>query len=157
VQLHPAVATAAAARLQGIITSQNGASPAAATSIDVLVSALEPVSTGLTVTMPQLPNMSSPTLALTTESGTACPTGTDCVSYTMPLPAAAPYVGAFSAGGTTLAPSVLPAAYTMDAIAFVPQSGGTTDCSPGELQATPVTPVAGSTLPVATLAFKGCQ
>jgi len=157
VQLHPAVATAAAARLQGMITSQNGANPAAATSIDVLVSALEPVSTGLTVTMPQLPNMSSPTLALTTESGTTCPTATDCVSYTMPLPGAAPYIGAFSASGTTLAPSVLPAAYTMDAIAFVPQSGGTADCSPGELQAAPVTPVAGSTLPVATLAFKGCQ
>lgn len=157
VQLHPAVATAAAARLQGTVTSQNGATPAAATSIDVLVSALEQVSTGLTVTMPQLPNMASPTLALTTETGTTCPTATDCVSYTMPLPAAAPYVGAFSTSGTTLAPSALPAAYTMDAIAFVPQSGGTADCSPGELQAAPVTPVAGSTLPVATLAFKGCQ
>jgi hypothetical protein len=31
------------------------------------------------------------------------------------------------------------------------------NCSPNELQATPVTPVAGSTLPVSTLAFAGCQ
>lgn len=155
-QLHPAVASAAA-RLQGSVTSQNGANPPAATSIDLQLSALELVSTGLTVTIPQLPNMASPTLALTTESSTSCPSGKDCVSYTMPLPAAAPYVGAFAPGGTTLAPSALPAAYTMDAITFVPSSGGTTDCSPGELQAAPVTPVAGSTLPVATLAFTGCQ
>lgn len=158
VQLHPQPTIASgAARLSGTVTSQNGANPPTATSIDVQLSALEQVSTSLTVTVPQLPNMANATLALTTESGTACPASTDCVSYTMPLPAAAPYVGAFSASGTTLAQSALPAAYTMDAIAFVPQSGGTADCSPGELQAAPVTPVAGSTLPVATLAFKGCQ
>lgn len=157
VQLHPAPAAAAAAKLQGLVTSQNGANPAAATSIDVQVSAIEQASTSLAVTMPQLPNMASPTLALTTESGASCPASTDCVSYTLPLPAAAPYVGAFAASGTTLAPSVLPPAFTIDAIAFVPQSGGTPDCTTGELQAAPVTAVAGSTLPVATLAFKGCQ
>jgi hypothetical protein len=31
------------------------------------------------------------------------------------------------------------------------------NCSPNELQAPPITPVAGSTLPVSTLAFTGCQ
>jgi hypothetical protein len=158
VQLHPQPSVASgAARLQGSVTSQNGASPAAATSIDVQVSALEPVSTSLTVTVPQLPNEAGATLALTTESSSECAAGTDCVSYTIPLPASAPYAGAFAAGGTTLTQSVLPAAYIMDGIAFVPSSGGTTDCSPGELQATPVTPVAGSALPVSTLAFTKCQ
>jgi hypothetical protein len=158
VQLHlqPSVALGATT-LQGTVTSQNGATPAAATSIDVQVSALESVSTSLIVTVPQLPNFAGATLALTTESSSSCAAGKDCVTYTMPLPASAPYVGAFAAGGTTLTQSVLPAAYTMDGIAFVPSSGGTTDCSPGELQATPVAPVAGSTLLVSTLTFTGCQ
>ena len=158
VQLHaqPSVASGAAT-LQGLVTSQNGATPPAATSIDVQVSALEPVSTTLTVTVPQLPSHPGATLALTTESNSSCATGKDCVGYTLLLPAAAPYIGAFTAGGTTLTQSLLPAAYTIDGIAFVPSSGGTLNCSPNELQATPVTPVAGSTLPVSTLAFAGCQ
>jgi hypothetical protein len=158
VQLHPQPAGATvAAKLTGSVTSQNGATPPVATSIDVQVSALETVSGGLTVTVPQLPNIGSAVLALMTQSSSSCATGTDCVSYTIPLPAAAPYVGAFAAGGTTLTLSALPAAYTIDGLAFVPSSGGTTDCSPGELQATPVTPVAGLILQVSTLAFTGCQ
>ncbi len=158
VQLHPQPSVASGATtLQGTVTSQNGAIPPAATSIDAQVSALEPVSATLTVTVPQLPSQPGATLSLTTESSSSCPTGKDCVSYTIPLPAAAPYVGAFAAGGTTLTLSLLPAAYTIDGIAFVPSSGGTLNCSPNELQATPITPVAGSTLPVSTLAFTGCQ
>jgi hypothetical protein len=158
VQLHPQPSVASgAATLQGLVTSQNSATPPAATSIDVQVSALEPVSTTLTVTVPQLPSHPGATLALTTESNSSCATGKDCVGYTISLPAVAPYVGAFTAGGTTLTQSLLPAAYTIDGIAFVPSSGGTLNCSPNELQATPVTPVAGSTLPVSTLAFAGCQ
>jgi hypothetical protein len=158
VQLHAQPSTASGiAKLQGTVTSQNGATPPTATSIDVQVSALESVNTSLIVTVPQLPNQAGATLALTTESSSSCATGKDCVSYTMPLSASAPYIGAFSASGTTLTQSVLPVAYTMDGIAFVPSSGGATDCSPGELQATPVTPVAGSTLLVPTLAFTGCQ
>jgi hypothetical protein len=158
VQLHPQLAGATgAAKLTGSVTSQNGATPPAATGIDVQVSALETVTGGLIVTVPQLPNMGSAVLALMTQSSSSCATGTDCVSYTIPLPAAAPYVGAFAAGGTTLAQSALPAAYTIDGLAFVPSSGGTTDCSTGELQATAVTPVAGLILPVSTLAFTGCQ
>jgi hypothetical protein len=158
VQLHPQPSAASgAAQLQGMVSSQNGAIPPAATSIDVQVSALESASAGLIVTVPQLASQPGATLALTTESSSSCAAGKDCVSYTIPLPAAAPYVGAFTAGGTTLTQSLLPAAYTIDGIAFVPSSGGTLNCSPNELQATPVTPVAGSTLPVSTLAFAGCQ
>jgi hypothetical protein len=158
VQLHAQPSTASGiAKLQGTVTSQNGATPPAATSIDVQVSALEPVSTSLIVTIPQLPNQAGATLALTTESSNSCATGKDCVSYTMPLPAGAPYVGAFAPSGTTLTQSVLPAAYTIDGIAFVASSGGTSDCSPGELQTTPLAPVAGSTLLAPTLAFTGCQ
>jgi len=158
VQLHPQPSVASGAtRLQGSVTSQNGAIPPAATSIDVQVSALESVSASLIVTVPQLPTQPGATLALTTENSNSCATGKDCVSYSMPLPAAPPYVGAFTAGGTTLTQSLLPPSYSIDGIAFVPSSGGTLNCSPNELQATPVTPVAGSTLPVSTLAFTGCQ
>ena len=158
VQLHAQSTIASGAtRLQGSVTSQNGGSPAAATSIDVQVSALEAVSSALTVTVPQLPNQGGATLALTTESTSACASGKDCVSYTIPLPAAAAYVGVFASTGTTLTQSALPAAYVMDGIAFVSSSGGTLNCSPNELQAAAVTPIAGSTLPVATLAFTGCQ
>jgi Domain of unknown function (DUF4382) len=158
VQLHPQPSVASGATtLQGSVTSQNGAIPPAATSIDVQVSALEALSATLTVTVPQLPPSPGAILALTTESSSSCATGKDCVSYSITLPAAAPYVGAFTAGGTPLTQSLLPAAYTIDGIAFVPSSGGTLNCSPNELQATPVTPLAGSTLPVSTLAFTGCQ
>jgi hypothetical protein len=158
VQLHAQPAAASgAAKVQGSVSSQSGATPPAATSIDVQVSALQTVGSGLIVTVPQMPNQSGATLALTTESSSSCGTGKDCVSYTIPLPAIAPYVGAFGAGGTTLTQSALPVAYTMDGIAFVPSSGGTTDCSAGELQTTPVVPVAGSTVLAPTLAFTGCQ
>jgi hypothetical protein len=158
VQLHPQPSiTSGATRLQGSVTSQNGAIPPSATSIDVQVSALESVSATLVVTVPQLPTQPGATLALTTESSNACAAGKDCVSYSMPLPAASPYIGTFTAGGTSLTQSLLPASYTIDGIAFVPSSGGTLNCSPNELQATPVTPIAGSILPVSTLAFTGCQ
>ncbi len=158
VQLHPQPSAASgAAKLQGTVTSQNGANPPAATSIDVQVSALESVKPGLMVTVPQLPNSPGPTLALTTEGSSSCATGKDCVSYAMQLPAGTPYIGAFAASGITLTQAIQPAAYIMDGIAFVPSSGGTTDCSPGELQTTPVTPIAGSTLLVPSLSFTGCQ
>ncbi len=160
VQLHaqPAIA-AGAATLQGQVTSQNSASPPAGTSADVQVSALEQAASGLTVTIPLLQNasQSTATLALSTASGSPCPSGIYCAAYSMMLPAGAPYVGAFSAGGTTLTPSALPASYNVDGIAFVPSSGGVADCTPTELQSTPVLPVAGTVSPVPTLAFTGCQ
>ncbi len=153
------VVSAGPATLQGQVTSQNGANPAAATGIDVQLSMLEAVSSTLTVTVPLVPNatQSSVVAAVTTVSNTACPTGTDCVNYSLNVSAGAPFVGAFSAGGAMLTQSTLPASYTVDGIAFVPSSGGTLDCSPNELKATPVTPAPGAPLPVSTLAFAGCQ
>ena len=157
VQLHPQLAgLLGPSTLQGSVTSQNIS--LAATSIDVQVSALEQVTGSLTVTIPLLPNstQSTATLALATASGGSCPIATDCVSYSMQLAAAAPYVGALTAVGTTLTPSAA-APYVVDGIATVPSSGGTLDCTQSELKATAVTPVAGVTTPVGTLAFKGCS
>jgi hypothetical protein len=160
VQLHAQPSAAAGpATLQGTVTSQNTATPAVATGIDLQLSALESASSSLIVTVPLLPNasQSSATLAISTASNTSCASGTDCGSYSIMMPAAAPYVGTYAASGATLTQSTLGAAYTIDGVAFVPSSGGVSDCSPNELKSTPVTPVAGTTLPVSTLAFTGCQ
>jgi hypothetical protein len=153
------VVSAGPATLQGQVTSQNGANPAAGTAIDVQLSTLEAVSSTLTVTVPLVPNtaQSSVVAVVTTASDAACPTGTDCVNYSLDVSAGAPFIGTFSASGTTLTQSTLPASYTMDGIAFIPSSGGTLDCSPNEMKATAVTPVPGAPLPVSTLAFVGCQ
>jgi len=160
VQLHALpVVSVAAATLQGTVTAQNTATPAAGTVADVQVSALEAVSSTLIVTVPLIPMASQPSaaLALSTVASSTCPSGTDCVGYSLKLPAGAAFVGAFSAGGTTVTQSALAASYQVDGIAFVPSSGGTLDCSTNELKSIAVTPVAGATTAVSTLAFMGCQ
>lgn len=160
VQLHAMpVVSVGTATLQGTITSQNGATPPAGTVIDAQLSLLEPVSSTLTVTVPQLPtaSQSSDTLALSTASGSSCTTGTDCATYSMAVSAGPVFAGAFSASGTTVTQVALPASYTVDGIAFVPSSGGTLNCSTSELKSNPATPVVGTSVPVSTLAFTGCQ
>jgi len=151
------VVSASAATLSGQVTSATSAS--AGTVADVQVSALEQVATGLTVTVPLLPTstQTSAALALETAASGSCPSGTDCVSYSIQLPAGAAFVGAYAAGGTTVTQSSLAANYQMDGIAFVPSSGGTLDCSPSEETAAAVMPVSAVTTNVATLKFGGCQ
>ena len=151
------VVSAAAATLSGQVTSANGAS--AGTIADVQVSALETVATGFTITVPLLPTttQTSAALALETAASGSCPSGTDCVSYSIQLPAGATFVGAYSASGTTVTQSSLAASYAMDGIAFVPSSGSTLDCTPSEQTSAAVTPVPAVTTTVATLKFSGCQ
>jgi hypothetical protein len=159
VQLHAQpTAASAPATLKGTVTTQVTTTPAVSTSADVQVSALEQVTGGLTVTIPLLPNssQSSATLTLATASGSPCATGTDCASFTMMLPAITPYIGAFSASGTTLTISAVAASYTADGIAFVPSAGGTLDCTPSEIKSAPLLPVAGVTTPAGTMAFTTC-
>jgi hypothetical protein len=159
VQLHALpVVSVAAATLQGTVTAQNSATPAAGTVADVQVSALEAVSSTLTVTVPLIPMASQPgaVLALATSASNTCPSGTDCAGYSLKLPAGPAFVGVFSASGTTLTQGA-PAAYQVDGIAFVPSSGGTLNCSTNELKSGAVTPVPGVVTAVSTLAFMGCQ
>lgn len=157
IKLHaqPSPATAAAS-FTGLVTSANASG---ATSADVQVSALSTLSSGLTVTIPLIQNATQSTavLALPTEPGTTCPTGTDCLAYSLVVPAVSPYSAVFAAGGVTLTAGPSPASYKVDALAFVPSSGGTTDCSTSELQSAALTPVAGAPVPVPTFAFTGCQ
>ena len=142
----------------GMVTTQVSTSPAVATAADIQLSALEQVTAGLTVTIPLLPNstQSAATLALHTATGSPCASNLACASYTMILPAATPYIGVFAAGGTTLSVSAVAPSYTLDALAFIPSSGGTPDCTPSELKSTAIAPAGGITTTVPTLAFTGC-
>ena len=160
VPLHAQPAGAqAAVTLQGQASSQNGATPPVGTVVHLGLSALEALSSSLTVTIPLVPTAgdASVTLARATTNGSSCAAGTDCLSYSMSLSAGAAFVGAFSAGGTTVTQSLQPVAYQVDGIAYSPSSGGVLSCSPSELKSMPIAVVAGASLPVSTLAFTGCQ
>ena len=159
----PLTPAALPALVKGQITSSTGA---AATVADISLSALQQITVGTTNVMITTPlaQQSSATATLVTAPGT-CPANTDCVSYTLSVPAANPSVGAFVTTGTQT-PAAPPAGtvnYTMDAAAFVPGSAGVADCNPSTLQTsqtstnTPLTATAATTLTAATLAFTGCQ
>ena len=151
------------ASITGQITSSTGS---AATAVDLSLSALQPItvnSATVLITVP-LAQQSSSMLSLVTEADVSCPVNTDCVSYTLAVPAANPSVGAFVAGNQTPAPPAGGAvSYTVDANALVPGSAGVSDCNPSNLQtsntvgSTPLTVLPGGPVTAATLAFTGCQ
>lgn len=163
----PLTAAALPASLKGQITTSTGA---AATSADIDLSALQPITVNsatvmITTPLAQLP---AATATLTTAPAVApatCPANTDCVNYTLAVPAANPSVGAFiTTGNQTPAPP--PAGtvnYTMDAIASVPGSAGIADCAPANMQTSqtstsaPLTATSAIAVTAATLAFSGCQ
>jgi hypothetical protein len=149
------------ASITGQVTTSTGSAPTVA---DVSLSALEPISSTLLVTIP-LAAQSAATATLTTAASATCPAKTDCATYTLSVPAANPSVGAFSTSGTQkpAVPAVGLVNYTIDARAFVADGSGTADCSPSDLQtSTTVTNAAltvtpGASVTAATLAFSGCQ
>jgi Domain of unknown function (DUF4382) len=138
----------------GMITTASAGSAGAAA--DLTVSALQAVSS-VQITIP-LAQQSSATATLSTVPGAACPTNTDCASYTLDLPGVNPTVGAFSSTGTSYAAGAAGAAsYVVDAQAFVPSSGGTADCSPSEMSIAAQSVTPGNVTNAPTLAFTGCQ
>jgi len=116
------------------------------------------------VTIP-LVQQESTVVATTTAAGSSCAVNTDCAGYTLGLPAALPYLGAFSSSGTTYTQVGGSATnYTVDAQAFQPGSGGTPTCSPTELTTavqqdgtTSLSVSSGTTVTAKTIAFSGCQ
>lgn len=147
-------------QISGAVTSQNSANQG--TIADAQVSALETAPAGgTTYTIPLLPNMqqSTATLALETVAVPSCATGTDCVSYSMMLPAGGPYIGAYSANGAALSQSSPLAAYVLDGLAFVQSSGGAADCMPSEqkTQTYALTAAGSFVVSVQTLGFTQCQ
>jgi Domain of unknown function (DUF4382) len=161
VPLTPALVPAS---IMGTITTSTGS---AATSADLSLSALQSImvnGSNLLVTVP-LAAQSASTATLMTAPGASCPANTDCVSYTLSIPAANPSVGAFSSSGnqSPALPTAGTVSYTLDAAAFVPGSAGQADCSPSEVQtsqtsgSTPLTVTPGASVTAATLAFTGCS
>jgi hypothetical protein len=156
----PLTQAALPALVKGQITTSTGA---AATVADLSLSALQPIAANVLITTP-LAQQSSATATLVTAPGT-CPANTDCVSYTLSVPAANPSVGAFVTTGnqTPAPPPAGPVNYTLDASAVVPGSAGTADCIPPNLKtsqtstSTPLIVTAGTSVTAATLAFTGCQ
>lgn len=157
----PASTTNSAATLSGTVTSQN--SSMAGTVTDVDLSALETVGTSTyTIPLPPSSTQSSASLSVETAaptSTTTCPTGTDCVNYTLTLPSGGVYLGAWSSSGISLTASAALASYVVDGNAFVPSSGGTLDCNPTEIKSQAVTLAAAGpfTATVSTLGFVQCQ
>ncbi len=153
----PATAASSSISLAGSVTSQNSSS--AGTVADVSLSVLESVNaTVYTIPLAPMPSQTAATASVETaasSSSTTCPSGTDCVNYTLQVAAGAPYIGAWSSGGVSLSVSASPVSYIVDGIAFVPSSGGTPDCNPSELQSAAYTIT--SVGPVQTLAFTQCQ
>lgn len=153
-QTAPATAPAS---ITGQITT---ATSSTGTVADISLAALQTItetSGSVMVTIPQAAASSS-ALSLETAAGTPCPANTDCVSYTAQVPAVAPYVGAFSASNQTWTQSTGSSSYTLDALAFVPGSGTTSDCTPSEQKtAAPIAVTAGTPVTAPALAFTGCQ
>jgi len=139
--------------ITGTVTTSTGT---AATAADLTISALQRASS-LTFTIP-LAQQFSATATATTQASASCPTNTDCTTYTLSVPGANPTVGTFNSSGTLyIAGATGAASYTVEAQAFVPQSGGKSNCMPS-VQTTPAVLVSpGQTTQAATLTFTGCQ
>ncbi len=160
----PVIAAGNPATIMGQITTTTGSTGTAA---DLQVAAMQSITVNnlpVLVTIP-LAQQSAATLGLTTVSGSSCPRGTDCASYTFYMAAATPSIGAFVSGqNQTPAPPTLGSAnFTVDATAFIPGSAGQPDCSQPELQTSqtlggaPLTVIPGVSLTAQKLAFTGCQ
>ncbi len=150
--------------INGLVST---AGTSGAISEDMALSALQQMMIGgssVQVTIP-LAQQRSTLLSETTVSNASCPANTDCVTYGFTLPAALPYLGAFSPTGASYAQ--IPGSsvnYTVDALAFQPGSGSTATCSPSEQMTsvqqdgtTPLALTSGSTITAKTIQFAGCQ
>jgi hypothetical protein len=162
----PLIPSGQTATIQGIVSTQNGANPPMAAVADIQLSALQTEGTaGPEITIPTLPTPASANAGVfVTAPGNNCPSYTNCVDYSLAVPGSYANVGAYSTNGASFSVTASTSAnYTMDALAFVPQSGGTPDCTMSEVQTSEnsaqgklsVSP--GSTATAATLAFTGCQ
>lgn len=153
------------ASLSGIVSAQTASNTGAIA--DVQLSTLATIN-GATYTIPLPPTttQSSATLSVETAAAVApatCPPGspsgtTDCVSYTMNVPSGAANIGAWLSSGPSLTVTTSLAAYSVDGIAAVPNSGGTADCSPSELTvAAPALTTSALNPTGINLAFTSCQ
>jgi uncharacterized protein DUF4382 len=109
------------ASINGQITTSTGS---AGTIADLSVSALQSIGNSMFITVP-LAQQSAATATLTTAAGASCPASTDCVSYTLSVPAANPSIEGFNSGGnqTPAAPASTEVDYTLRANARAGNGG----------------------------------
>ena len=147
IALNPPTLAAASsfANLTGLVTSQSNASPAAPFSIDVTMSALATVKSSI-FTIPQQPAASpyyGVSQVVTTVAGpvgtppAACPTATDCINYSLPVPSGGAYIGAWSSSGVTLTEPAPLASYAVDGIT-------TSTCTASDLNSNPPIALSGA-------------
>jgi len=149
------------ASISGQVTTSTGS---AGTAADLSISAVQSIGNSMFITVP-LAQQSAATATLTTAAGASCPPSTDCVSYTLSVPAANPSIGTFNSGGnqTPATPASGEVDYTVGASAFVPGLAGQQDCSPSNMQTSltdtnaTLSVTAGTPVTAATLGFTGCQ
>ena len=164
----PLVPSGAQATINGWVTSQNGSTPSAGTSVDVRVAALQQATAaGLLITVPLLPTQNITAGEYETSSASTCPAGTDCASYTLQVPAAWPNAGAYVATGAQFAQATtVPVIDSVDVRAE--NTDGTPDCSTSEIKValmaqigiTPQGPLVltpGGIITASTAAFVGCK
>lgn len=158
------------ATITGQITTMKGTgNTGTSTTADITAFALQQLTIGSTNVSFIIPlaDQASPssTISLTTAADPGCPANTDCVTYTVKVPAMWPNLGGFTAGSTTnYTQSVAtPVGYSIGAQAFVPAPTATQNCSPFELFSTTLsgggalTVTAGQPSTAATIGFTGCQ
>jgi hypothetical protein len=167
----PLVPSTQEAILNGLVTTQNSASPAAGTAADVQVSALQQIpGNGPTVTIPQLPMTPgiggvpanfSPNGVYETAANSNCAANVDCAAYSLYAPGVWPNVATYQSSGAQFSQSTAtPVNYSVGAAAQVPGSGGTPDCTPSEMQVSTTTtsgPLTATSGNAATIAFTMCQ
>ncbi|MGH9862956.1 MAG: DUF4382 domain-containing protein [Candidatus Acidiferrales bacterium] len=150
--------------ITGQVTTQD--TGGVATGSDIALSALQSATpTGGSARLVTIPTFGASTPNVVTAPDAACPANTDCITYTLIVPASNPNVGTFSAGSVTYtSPAGPPVAYSVNGRAFVPGSGGTANCTPPSVTVnklsdgtTDLTVSAGTTATAQTIAFTGCQ
>ena len=154
------------ASFQGFVSATTGSAPA---TIDALVSAIQavPLSGGGTLSV-TIPAEGSSTTSISVSSATNCPVSapahTNCAQYTLIEPDSNPSVGTFAAGKVSFStPAASPVFYSIRADAFVPMSGGTSDCTPSSVSinldasGNPLRAVKGPAVIPEGIDFSGCS
>jgi hypothetical protein len=153
------------ATFQGFITATTGS---AAATIDASVSALQTFSLpgGGTLTA-TIPAEGASVSNISVDSNPNCPAtappNTNCAQYTLIEPASNPSAGVFSSGKITYAaPASGDVLYSIGASAFIPLSGGVSDCGPTkttslDTNGNPLKAVPGTTVVPMEIDFAGCS
>jgi hypothetical protein len=155
-------ASTAPATITGQLSAEN--SGGNGTTADMLVSALESVTvsgTAFNFTIPV--GTQSATLSVPIEKPSTCTTST-CppfvANYSLTVPPVTPTTGVFATSGTVYAAGAAGnPSYVVEAQAFVPLSGGVSDCTPSLKTENAVSVTPGSTTAALPqpLAFTACQ